>query len=268
MAQTFKPTPLPNSATMREVKVWRRQFDAYYSKLGANTWPAVERHALFFGQVDTDISSAIERMSTYGETNSVFPAAVADGTSLNELLEKHLEGVNPVFNRRAEWYKMTQGEGDDAAEHWKRMWEYGLLASVNTMSFEETVIQRCISSLTEPAAIDAVNNLEGNPSFQDYVNRLERLRLAKKMKASTQTTQKPKAKAAAAPTSGQKNNRPRGQGPRKKPSFAAYMSALVCSTTALRRSLTPSKSRRPRRPARQPQRPGRRPTRWPRRPRR
>ena len=195
-AALLKPERLLSGSTPSTATRWQRQFKAYFSQMGANAWTPEAQHALFTNCVDKDVWQALERAPTFSHLAPALPTVPPAHNSLLELLEDHITAENPIFNRRIAWYTMTQASGETSSEFLGRLREQADLADIARLTFDEGLVLRALSGITDKTLGPQLRRIDGAVTFRIVQDRC--MAFDREKKETKAAEQQVTAKAAAA----------------------------------------------------------------------
>ena len=161
-AANLKPDAvLASGATPAVVQDWKAQFEAYFTHLGAETWPVKSQHALFQNAVDRGMWKALKRSLTFSDTAPVMSATPPVGNSIMELLDAHVQAENPIFNRRVDWYRMEQGQHETSTAFLGRLKEEASLAEIEGLTYDDTLVLRTLSGVSDRDLLSELRKIDG-----------------------------------------------------------------------------------------------------------
>ena len=159
---SLAPGPLPEEGpelTLLSFQNWRDKFQTYYTVSSLEKYPLDAQRNLFFEQLDSRMERKV-KMAT-NETMEVL------GTSgLMAALEKIVKSQNPVNVRRAAFFDCKMHDNERFSDFLARLDENGRAADISTMSAEDIMVYKGISSCKDAKLRELILTKDEKPTMK------------------------------------------------------------------------------------------------------
>lgn len=145
ICEALRPFKLRTVHSPADLRSWNSKFSAYYSTSNMSLFSVEEQHALLCCCISTDLETRIRENDLYSPSLAVF-----GDHGLPLLIKQDFLHRYPLFNRRLEFFRLTQAAGQPFSEFMVKLKQKGEEADLAQLGIEQMYIYRYLTGVSDP----------------------------------------------------------------------------------------------------------------------
>ncbi len=176
--ESLKPNRLKLDNTPTEMRCWMKEFRAFYTTSSLDKYSVPEQHAFIFSCMEVDLKTKIMESDTFDEELPIF-----GDVSIIQVVQEEFLLRYPLFNRRLDFFKYRQSDGQKFSDFSMKLRQKGEEASLETLQMEELYIFRYVTGTVDEKLRDRFLRLN-NPTLEDLKSEVRSYEVGKQAVAA------------------------------------------------------------------------------------
>ena len=146
--EALRPFKLKTNHTPVDLRSWLGKFQAYFTSSGLHAYSAQEQHAFLFNCMTPDLEVRIKENDNFTQDMPLY----SDDDSVSgvmTLLETEFLQAYPLFNRRLDFFRLKQAQGQTFSDFMLKLKQKGEEADLHKLNTEELYIFRYITGASD-----------------------------------------------------------------------------------------------------------------------
>lgn len=161
VCEVLRPFKLKADHTPNDLRSWLEKIQAFFSTSKLELYTVAEQHVFFFSCVTVPLETKIREHDLYRQDMEVFGA-----DSLQAIVEAEFALRYPLFNRRLDFFRIQQANGQMFTDFMLKLKQKGEEADLGQLGVEQLYIFRYITGVTDVKLRERFLKLQ-NPSLED-----------------------------------------------------------------------------------------------------
>ena len=162
ICDALKPSTLTVENTPAEYRSWLNKYKAYYTTSRMDLYTVPEQHVFMYNVLSVDLETQITEHEDYDVQLPVFNDA---GNSMADILTGVFHHRYPLFNRRLEFFRYTQSQGQGFTNYMANLRQKGDEADLHALGVDEMYVFRFLTGVCDTKLRERFLKLD-NPNLE------------------------------------------------------------------------------------------------------